>query len=218
MATGVHLWAERYTGSLQDVFALQDQVSRKIIDALTVTLNPAEERALAENETSNAAAYELVLRGVRHLNAVDESHYEENNRAKENFQKAIDLDSEYARAYAGLAWTHWNNFTSFNLLGPEKALALSIARKSIELNNNSLARRLMAQSHFQSRMSSGGGRMVYARDYDKALSELRIAVDLEPNNADAMVELAYTLVYAGKPLEAEALMTKARLLNPNYPG
>ena len=60
--------------------------------------------------------------------------------------------------------------------------------------------------------------MVYARDYDKALSELRIAVDLEPNNADAMVELAYTLVYAGKPLEAETLMTKARLLNPNYPG
>jgi adenylate cyclase len=157
VASGAHLWAERYTGSLQDVFALQDQVSRKIIDALTVKLNPAEELALAKKDTDNAEAYELVFRGIRHLNAVDPLHHEENIRARESFQKAIELDSNFARAVAGLAWTYWYEFTTFSLVGSDKDRALTLAIKLIELNDNALAHRLIAQSLSQTRSVAGGG-------------------------------------------------------------
>ena len=214
---GAHLWAERYDGSLDDVFALQDSVTRKIIEAMKVTLEPRERQALAKSETTNAEAYDLVLRGVRALNAVDEFHSEENLRARESFEGAIRLDANFARAYAGLAWNHWNDFVYFNHFGSDRERALQLAHKSIELADNALARRLLAQSYLQLRGQVGGGRQIAAREYDRASSEKRGAVELEPSNADAIAELAYALALAGETDEAAGLMARARRLNPNFP-
>ena len=98
--TSGHVWAERYDGSLADVFALQDQVTQKIVDALAVSLAAREQRTRERAETAVPAAYDAFLKGWEHFQKRTPEQYA---NALEYFQQAVELDPDYARAHAAIA-------------------------------------------------------------------------------------------------------------------
>lgn len=98
-----HLWAERYDGSLADVFGLQDMVTRKIVAALAVKLTAIEQERIAQKETESAKAYDVFLQGWQHYLRQKPENF---RKAISYFEEALDTDPEYGRAYAALALTY----------------------------------------------------------------------------------------------------------------
>ena len=98
--TGHSVWAERYDRELQDVFEVQDEIARSITQALRITLTPKEEKAIAQKPTRNARAYDYYLRGRSYTRRITRPDLE---LAVEMYDRAIELDPDFALAYAGLA-------------------------------------------------------------------------------------------------------------------
>src|SRR6266851_10417888 len=102
--TSGHLWAERYDRELQDIFALQDEVTQRVVAALQVKLAEGEQEHLVRKNTDNVEAYDSLLRGrTYYLRYTKEA----NAQARQMFEHAIELDSQYADAYTGLGATYW---------------------------------------------------------------------------------------------------------------
>jgi adenylate cyclase len=100
-ATNHHVWAERYDRTLDDIFALQDEISKSIVDALKVRLLPAELKTITMRSTDNPQAYQILLMARSFFHQTDNMHSVKT--AKQLFAKALTIDPNYARAYAGLA-------------------------------------------------------------------------------------------------------------------
>ena len=213
--SGGHLWAERYDGDMSDVFKLQDQVTEKIVSSLALVLDPSARQALAAKETDNIEAHDAFLRGLRHLNVRSFERAEFILKAREAFEKAVALDPNYARAYAGLGLTYWDQYAVEVTRTDHKAKALEFAAKSLALRQNALALRLNARRYFTTDIYAPASYM--GDQHDLASAELRKAIALEPNGADALAELAYTLVFSGGAKKAAQLMQQAKRLNPNFP-
>jgi TolB-like protein/class 3 adenylate cyclase/predicted Zn-dependent protease len=220
--TGGHVWADRYDGSLADIFALQDNVTAEIVRALAVELSPSEELKVKARGTASLDAYDAYLLGLRHLNALDRWRPDETRKARNAFEKAIAIDPKFGPAHAGLAWTLWFQavFTheiEFHRLDQKKK-ALEMAAMSLDLSDNPLAHRLLARQYLDmGDIEPNPARLSDVPRHDEAVTELRKAVALEPNDADSLAELAYYLVYAGNPDEAATLVRDAKRLNPNFP-
>ena len=103
-SNGQHLWAERYDGKFDDVFALQDKITRKIISALALKLTASEQKAIADKGTDNLQAYDEFLKGWQGYRLLTKEGFAE---AKIHLEKAVELDPEFARAYAALAVLYW---------------------------------------------------------------------------------------------------------------
>ena len=218
--TGGHVWAERYDGSLANIFALQDKVTASIVAALAVELKPSEERQLSSPGTVNLDAYDAYLLGLRHLNAIDRWRPDETKKARDAFEKAVALDPKFAKAHAGLAWTLWfQAIFRHGVAWPnQQNRAIELANRSLDLSNNSLAHRLLAKQYLHLGLVAPSSPFSgYVPRHDEAVIELRKAVALEPNNADSLADLAYSLVFAGNPDEAATLIRDAKRLNPNFP-
>ena len=105
--TGYDMWAQNYDRDLQDVFAVQEEIARKITSALAARLTNQEEKHMGRPYTSSEVAWEYFMRGAelyRRFTPKDNAH------ARDLFEKAIELDPEFARAYANLAATHRQDF------------------------------------------------------------------------------------------------------------
>src|SRR5438093_2101879 len=103
--TGGHVWSERYDRPLQEIFALQDEIREKIVLALKVKLTPEEQAQFKRAPTNNLEAYDYYLRGLESWHrAFYETRKEANAQARQMFERAIELDPQYAGAYAGLGW------------------------------------------------------------------------------------------------------------------
>ena len=199
-----HLWAERYDRDLEDIFALQDEVTQKIVAALAVALTEEEEDRLARKYTGNVEAYDYFLRGL-------EYHFhptkEKNIQARLMFEKAIELDSEFAAAYAQLGRTHLRGYSHMWSQDP-KGLnrAFDLAQKAKDLDDTlPEAYFVFAQVYY------------YERRHEQAIAELEKAITLSPNYADAVAELGDVLSFAGRPEEAIGLIEKAMRFNPTPP-
>ncbi|HVS03397.1 MAG TPA: protein kinase [Thermoanaerobaculia bacterium] len=99
VADGYHLWSERYDRDLEDIFAIQDEIAQSIVAALQVTLTPRERQAMQQQAPDDVEAYQYYLRGIRFLHRKDTDL----PFARQMFQRAIEIDPGYARAWAGLA-------------------------------------------------------------------------------------------------------------------
>jgi TolB-like protein/class 3 adenylate cyclase len=211
-SSGAHLWAERYDGALADVFALQDTVTAKIVAALALRLTANERMQQTRVETVSVAAYDAFLRAGRLLNERDWMERPDNDKARALLEKAIELDPNYAAAYASLGFTYWLEVRYPAWAGGpyEIRRARDLAEKAIRLDGPPQAYRLLAQIYLFSPWQE-------MRDYDKALAAARTALSLNPNDADSLADLAEVLVFYGEPDEALALLEKARRLNPNFP-
>ena len=205
--TGLHLWAHRYDRDLKDIFALQDEITRKIMTALQVKLTEGEQVRLREekDQTDSLEAYENVLQGTEHLKRQNK---DSNVMARQMFEKAVSLDSEYAGAYVALGMTHlmdtWFGWSK----SPEKSLqkAAELAQKALALNKS-----------LDSTHALLGLVYLHQRQFEKAIAAGERAVALNPNGADAHGWLAMILVNAGRPEEAIELLNRAIRLNPIPP-
>ncbi len=105
--TGDHLWAEHYDRPIRDIFALQDELVRRIVTTMGLTLSLWEEHGiLLPRRTDNIEAYDDVLRGWAYYWTLTQ---EGNAKGRKMFQKAIELDPKYAEAYAGIGFTYWTD-------------------------------------------------------------------------------------------------------------
>ena len=210
--SGGHLWAERYDGSLSDIFAVQDQVTSKIVSALSLNLTPVEQQALAKKGTTNSEAaspqaYDEFLKGWELRWRVNRESYA---RAEQHFKKALDYDPDYARAHAGLALLYmqiwqkgWHQDSGSPSAGWHRAREHLEAAMS---NPDSLTHSLRSTLE------------LHNRRHDKAISEARQAVALNPSSAEGHLVLAEALSYSGEPMEAIYNVELAQRLDPNLPG
>jgi len=202
--TGGYLWAERYDGNLEDVFALQDEVTQKIVAALAVALTEEEEDRLARRYTEHVEAYDYFLRGLEyHFHTTKEM----NSQARQMFEKAIDLDSEFAAAYAHLGWTHWREWALHWSQDPQCLdQAFELAQRAVALDNT------LPEAHF-----ALGEVYLWKKQHEQSIAEFDKSIALNPNYADAIAELGIALSFAGRPEEAIGLVKKAIRLNPTPP-
>ena len=200
--TGHHLWAERYDREPKDIFALQDEITLKILNSLHVKLSGGEQDRVYGKGTNNLEAYIKVLQGRDYFWRLNR---ESNILAKKLFEEAIDLDPKYPAPYWLLGMTHimdtwfdWGQSKEDSLLR-----AMELAQKTISLDDlDSNAHGLLGAAY---RMKG---------DHDKAIAEGKRAVELDPNSADAHVWLGIALNYADRAEEAIPLFEKAIRLNP----
>ncbi|OEU62408.1 MAG: hypothetical protein BBJ57_03635 [Desulfobacterales bacterium PC51MH44] len=203
--TGHHLWAERYERELKDIFALQDEITMKIITELQVKLTEAEQARLLAKGTDNLEAYLKLLQGREHHYR---SNKENNALARDMFQEAIALDPVYPKPYAFLATTHVLDMWLGSSQSPRESLAkaFQLAKKAIALDD------AYATAH-----GLLGNLYMYARQYDKAIVECERGVALDPNSASALAWLGTNLYWSDSPEQAIPLLKKAIRLNPFPP-
>jgi len=202
--TGYHLWAERYDRDLKEIFALQDEITMKILQSIRVKLMDGEQ-ALRGKPPRNLEAYLKLLQTQEYLYRFSN---EGNIMAKQLAEEAIALDPEFAVAYYALAGAHMMDVWFGSNKSPKESLdkAVELAQKAISLDPND-------PRHY----ALLGNVYVMKRNYDKAITEGEKAVALDPGGADVHAWLGMSLNYADKPKEAIPLFEKAIRLNPNGP-
>ena len=199
------LWGERYVGRMEDVFDVQDKVARAVIAALKVELAPAERAVLAKRPTASVVAYDHYLRGLEYHGRRSK---EQNLAARAQFEKAVELDPAFARAYAGLALTHSRDAIDGWTSTPSQSLTLAaeLAERAAHMDPS------LAQVHFVT-----GQVDLFQRRHVEAIEAAERAIQVDPNYADAYALRAWTLNYAGRPGEALTALEKAMRLNPRPP-
>jgi adenylate cyclase len=199
-----NVWAERFDGRMEDIFDLQDQVARKIVEALKVKLTKGEEERLARQTTVNPEAYDLVHKANK-LGLI--SSYESHLEARELYERALALDPDYARAYVGLGWTYFDEWPFGWSESPEVLdKALELGRKSLALDD--------AQTEAHQLISCV---YLWQLKHDQAEKAIREVLALAPGNAEALSFLGYILTFAGRPAEALEPLQAAIRLNPKVP-
>jgi len=203
--TGSHLWAERYDRDLKDIFALQDEITMKILTELQVKLTEGETSRIHAKGTYNLQAYLKLLEGnvYRYQN-----NKEANAVAKRLYQEALALDPNYTMAYICLARAHGLDVWLGASESPKETLsnAMKLAQKAIELDNSS------AEAH-----ATLSFIFLAMRQHDKAIEVGERAVALDPDNAMAVFTLGISLNYSWRSEEALPLLRQALRLNPFVP-
>ena len=199
------LWAERYDRQLDDIFRIQDELTAQIVSALEVKLAPEDRRRLARNHEAGIDAYDALLLGLAHYGR---RSFEDNELAKADYARAIELDPRFARAYAALALAYsrdavdgWAPTSQGSM---ERAEAL--AEQAMQLDPR------VPQIYFVR-----GQIALYRGNHAEAVREIEEAITLTPGYADAYALLAWVLHYAGRPAEGLDVMERAVRLNPRLP-
>ena len=201
---GHHLWAERYDRELKDIFALQDDVTKKILRGMELKLTRGE-GFLHLDFPKNLEVYLKLLQGVDYLRKFN---IDDNNRARLIAEECIALEPDYGTSYGLLGSVHMMDYFLGSTKNPVQSLnqAIEYTQKALDLSK-SKGRKLALLGY------------LYAikRDYDKALELGEQAISLVPNGADAHAWLAMSLSFAGRPEEALPFFKKAMRLNPISP-
>jgi adenylate cyclase len=203
--TGNHLWAERYDRNLKDLFAVQDEITKKIITAMQVKLTEGEQVQAAARSTNNLQAY---LKYLQARELINRGNPQSNALAKQLAEEAITLDPRYSSAYYVLARSALQDYWQ----GTGKSRQDSL-KKSIELLQKAIALDdTNAGAH-----SLLGWIFSMTRQYDKAVAEGEKAVALDPNSADAHMYFGKVLTFAGRYKESIPELQTAIRLNPTPP-
>ncbi|HSS97327.1 MAG TPA: tetratricopeptide repeat protein, partial [Terriglobales bacterium] len=199
--TGHSIWAERYDRELKDVFEVQDEIARSISQALRIKLTPQEEKAIARKQTDNPQAYDYYLRGRQFFHQFRKKGFD---YARQMFARAIVIDPNYARAYAGVAdccsflYMYWDSVED-NLNEAEAA-----SRKALELDPE------LAEAH-----AAGGLAFALKKNFDLAQKEFEAAIRLDPKLYEAYYFYARTSFQSGDLAKAAELYEQAARLNPD---
>lgn len=202
--TGGHVWSSHYDRELRDIFALQDDIGRKVATALKVNLTSDEQERFRRFPTTNLEAYDYLLRGW-------ESYWQEtkeaNTQARQLFEHAIALDPQYAAAYAGLSSTYLKDWMwQWSQDRQTLERAFDTAQKSLTLDDTLPLAYMVVASVYQKK-----------NQHEEAIAAAQRAIALNPNNATAYMALADQMGMAGRPEEGIALAKTAMRLNPHYP-
>jgi adenylate cyclase len=203
-AEGSHLWAERYDRDLTDIFEVQDEVTREIVEALKVTLTPVEQTRIDDKPTDNVEALDLLLRGRELMSAADKTR-ETFEEAKQLFERAIALDPGYGEAYAALALAHgfaYNNVWTDDLPGTLRH-ADELATRAVELAPNN------AYCNYVLSMTAG-----FSRDYERSKAAIDKALAINPNDSGGLLSRGAFQIFAGDPASGIPDIERAIQLDP----
>lgn len=198
-----HLWAERYDRKLTDIFAVESDIAAKIADALQAKLTGAEQRAIASRPTENSEAHQLYLRGRFYWNKWLGPDFD---KSRQYYQEAIELDPNYALAYAGLADFYGFAF-AMGLLPPEEKWAKmeeDMAKKALELDPT------LGEAY----NPLAAAKLYFHRDWPAAEGDFRRGFELSPNFAEMHLHYALCLIFFDRNQEAFAEMQRALDLDP----
>lgn len=199
-ANGGHIWAERYDRDLTDIFAIQDEITKAIVDQLKIHLVPEEKEAIGQNPTDNVEAYTLYLKGREFFHNLTKWFVE---LARQMFVKAVEIDPGFARAYAGIANCDARLAGSYGVpIDVEDILAT--ANKAIALDPG-LAEAHAARGHALSNCSR----------WDEAERAFEQALSLDPNSFDANYLYARLAIKQDNRDRAAALLTRALEVQPS---
>ncbi len=230
---GFHLWSETYNREMEDIFAIQDEIAAKIVEKLKLQFMESSE---IELRTQNMEAYDLLLKGIYFLN----KDFEGTKKAMEYFQKAVELDSEYAKAYAWIG-DAYTNYASYGFMASSEALSLArtAAQKAISLNEQEpRAHKILAYVHlyydwdWEAALSEYNKAIQYGlddpdhfitfydifinEDYEHAIHVSKQKLENDPLQIESHWHLGFCNLLAGRFEEALASFDNAVELNPNY--
>ena len=204
-AGGMHLWADRYDGSLDDIFDLQDRITEAVAGALQPSIRLAEIERSRRKRPQELGAYDYAMRAMQHAWLLEEDAAA---RALELLGKALEIDPDYPLALALTAWC-WAQRSVYNWVddaAAAKAESLKLAdRAASQSTDDPLILAVLGTVH------------TFARNYGVARVMLERAVALDPNAAWALSRLGWLDVYADRPDEARVHFEKAMRLSPLDP-
>ncbi len=205
--TGGHIWAERYDGKVADIFGVQDDFVRKIVEALEINLAPQEAQQIGQGQTNQIAARDAFQKGWElylRFNA------EDNAKAIPHLETAVELDPEYGRAYAALALVYstgarfpWALPTGLNWMELRRVTAATL--KQAKQYPTALVHVVAALDD------------LYFGRVDQARTEASQAIAMQPNDPEAHIAMAWMMIASGNPLEGLNFVQAAMRLNPSYP-
>lgn len=201
--SGGHLWAERYDGTVESVFALQDDVGAKVVSALSVRLRGDEHERLHRVHTHNLNAYELYVRAKATPYPPIPERIDD---AREMFEQVIEMDPEFAGGYAGVSWMlgFTAMFGHFDV-SETAARAEALALKAVELDD----------SFGWSYVALCLARLLQGR-HEEAITAIDEAVARQPNDADAHAYRGLVVALAGHPKLGLESVERAIRLNPQF--
>ncbi|MEJ2142755.1 MAG: winged helix-turn-helix domain-containing protein [Gammaproteobacteria bacterium] len=202
--TGFNVWAKRYDRNLNEVFAVQDEVTQNIVSSLTVKVSSQEKVRLAQRETDSLKAYDFFQEGQRLSILRTKEGYQQ---AHDAFEKAIELDPAYGRAYGAIAVILNFEYLRGWVDAPVETLdrALVLSRKAVELSNS------VPQTHW-----ALGFTHLMRKEYEQAEQAVTHAINISPNYSEGFGLLALVKMNRGKADEAIKLNNKGKRLNPYY--
>lgn len=201
--TGFHIWSERYNREITDLFVVQDEIVHAIVGKLAVQIDAAERERAMRKDTQNLEAYDFLLHGLEYHRRRTRA---DSRKARQMFEKAIELDPDYALAYVGLGNYYrrlveygWTEFPSQALQRSEE-----LALKALDLDESEAeAYTLLGNVH------------IYAQRYDRAISQLDRAIALNPNDAFSYRMRGQVLLWSGRIEEAIQSLETSRRFDPN---
>ncbi len=202
---GHNLWAEQYDRQIDDIFAVQDEITKLTVAAAAVQIEAAERERMQRIKQPTVEAYGYVLQGQEKI-----FHYTktENAQARELYEAALRHEPMYARAIAAISRTHNLDWRYSWTESPEASLdrALELAQAAVELDESD------ARGHAEL-----GFVYLYRKEHHRSVEEYERALGLNPNDADLMSDMADAFAHSGRSEEAIELLQKAMRLNPFYP-
>ncbi len=204
--SGINLWAERYDRQATGLFDVQDEVRKKIVNALEITLTEEERHREQKRYTNSFEAYDYFLRGQAQL--VRRASARDNNLSKEFMQNAIEIDPGFARAHAALALIYADTyrFDWTDRPAQTRQLALKSGQRAIELDPHSP----------QAYWIMGYIYLFLFEDHSKAIEMSERSLELNPDNSDALTMLAVTHAFGDNPQKARLLMQELMHKNRYY--
>jgi TolB-like protein/Flp pilus assembly protein TadD len=200
VADGYHLWAEQYDREMADIFAIQEDISQAIVKALRVILSEGEKLAIERLHSIDVNAYDYYLRGRRFFHQHRRTSLE---YAVQMFEKAIEIDPQYALAYAGIAVASSLLYTYFDLRNVNAVQADVASQKALEVAPD------LAEAHLARAIALRLGERA-----DEAESEFEAAIKLDPKLFEAFYFYGRARKSEGRYEEAVKLLERASLLRP----
>ncbi len=203
--SGVHLWAETYDRDMEDIFAVQDEVTRMIAAALGVKIQTVAQQRAMKKSPAELDAYECVLRARRYTAVLSEELHAE---ARDLLEQAVARDPDYAEAHALLANVYLAEHRFDANCRPDPiGRALVMAQKATRLDpQNAYARCWLGIVHF------------FRHENDKFLAEIERALNLNPNDPETLADIGHYLAFMGEFDRGYTLSMRARALCPIHPG
>ena len=204
--SGGHIWANRFDRELNDIFAIQDELTKEIVSALRCKLTIGEHDRMTQRRGVNVEAFELFLRGREHARTATRTG---NIAARGLLERAIAIDPNYAAAHAVMAMTHILDYANGYSSDPEQSLrtGLELAQRVVRMDDSEPA------GHF-----ALGAAYMWTKDLDRSLAEAERSMALSPNYADGMRMRAHIQIFAGDPAGGLKNLEAYMQRDPHYPG
>lgn len=202
VAGGGVIWAERYDAPLDTIFDIQDDIVERVAGALSAQIDQVLLAAARDKPLTSLAAYDCWLRG---MDLVRKGTLAADQNARKIFEQALTIDPNYSRAHAGLSLSYFNDWSCqvWENWDATERNAFKHAMKAIQLDDTDHITQMIL-----------GHILLYRHQFDIAEQHLNRSMDLNPNDAESLIQIAISKAYIGKGEKGEQLYLKAMRLNP----